>query len=637
MDLDRIDVDPLQLREGLEMANIPTLLPVLYQLTGDRQWLGERYRPQRAAGTDDNDSGGLPPGVQREIRSAAFDAITAWRGGRPIAVPNPSDEVAAELLSMSVAEPIPDEYGEFVAAQLGRVESLPTDQIRLPEGWQVLVIGAGVSGLCAATQLSAAGVNFQVIEANAAVGGVWWENRYPAAGVDSPNHLYTFSFFPHDWEHFFCRRDEIHEYLEQMTDHFGLRSHIRFNTRVVATRYDADRHRWQVDVEDMAGELTTLEANLVISAAGLFNPPAEPKIDGLDDWAGDKWHSAQWPDGVSVDGKRVAIIGNGASAMQIGPAIQDDVESLTIYQRSAQWVAPFEKFRQPVPPGLRYLLHEIPLYRHWYRTRLGWIWSDRLYASLYKDPTWEHPERSLNRYNDAHRRFFTGYMTDELGDQAETLLPSCLPSYPPYGKRMLLDNGWFRMLRNPNVELVSSAITHVGAHQITTADGTEREADVIVFATGFDVTRMLSSYEVIGRSGRSLREKWEGDNASAYLGTAVPEFPNFFILYGPNQQTPYGSLMLVIEMQTRYIMDVLRQMADCGAQSVEVRTAVHDDFVNEVDSRHDRMVWSHRGMNTYYRNARGRVVAISPYRIVDVYHLTKRADLGDYFVERTAV
>jgi 4-hydroxyacetophenone monooxygenase len=626
-------LDHDRLREGLEVANIPTLLPVLFQLTGDPRWITERYRPQRAKGTEDNDSGGLSPEVQREIRAAAFDAIVAWHDGRPLAVPDPSDELAAELLATSVAEPIPDEYGEFVAAQVGRVAPVRTDPVHLPSGWNVIVIGAGLSGLCAAVHLRAAGVPFEVIEQNSTVGGVWWENRYPGAGVDSPNHLYTFSFFPHDWKHFFCARDEIHAYLEKLTEHFELRPRIRFNTQVVATSWDGDRRLWQVRVKDAAGSESTLTANVVISAAGLFNPPAEPVIPGLAEWAGDKWHSAQWPEGTTVEDKRVAIIGNGASAMQIGPAIQHAVRSLTVYQRSAQWVAPFEKFRQEVPPGVRYLLREIPLYRAWYRARLGWIWSDRLYSSLYKDSGWDHPERSLNKENDAHRRYFTRYMADELGDRANDLLPSCLPTYPPYGKRMLLDNGWFRMLRNPNVELVTSPITQVSGNSIVTADGTQRDADIIVFATGFDVARMLSSYDVIGRSGRTLRETWEGDNASAYLGTAVPDFPNFFILYGPNQQTPYGSLMLVIEMHTRYIMDVLRQMGEAGADTVEVRPEVHNEFTRAVDTRHDSMVWSHQGMRTYYRNSRGRVTGISPYRIVDVYHLTKRADLTDYVVE----
>jgi 4-hydroxyacetophenone monooxygenase len=627
------DVDLELLREGMTFANIPTLLPMLFQLTGDPRWRSARYQPKRASGTDDNDSGGLPSELQLEIRAAAFDAIVAWHGGRPLAVPEPSNELAGELLSMSVAEPIPDEYGEFTAAQLGSVEPPLMDRFELPPGWNVLIVGAGLSGLCAAAQLSAAGVPFQVIEQNDAVGGVWWENRYPGAGVDSPNHLYTFSFFPYDWEHFFCLRDQIHGYLEALTDRFELRPHIRFNTRVVRARYEADRQLWQVLVQDASGAETTLHANVVISAAGLFNPPVEPKLEGLANWTGEKWHSAHWPQDAAIAGKRVALVGNGASAMQIGPAIQHQVASLTVYQRSAQWVAPFEKFREPVPRGLRYLLDQVPLYRAWYRARLEWIWSDRLHPSLYRDPTWAHPDRSLNEQNDAHRRYFTHYMTDELGDRAEELLPKCLPSYPPYGKRMLLDNGWFQMLRNPRVELVNTSIQHIEGNQITTTDGKAREADVIVFATGFDVTRMLSSYEVIGRCDRSLRETWDDDNASAYLGTAVPDFPNFFILYGPNQQTPYGSLVLIIEMQMRYIMDILKQMAERQAGAVEVRAEVHAGYVRDVDARHDQMVWSHPGMTTYYRNARGRVVAISPHRIVDVYHLTKQADLSDYIVE----
>ena len=193
----------------------------------------------------------------------------------------------------------------------------------------------------------------------------------------------------------------------------------------------------------------------------------------------------------------MAVIGNGASAMQLCPEIQNDVGSLTIFQRSAHWAAPFEQFRQTIPEPVRYLLTSVPIYRGWYRTRLGWIWNDRIYDSLHKDPAWKHPDRSLNATNEAHREFFTEYLLSELGDRTD-LVDVVVPPYPPYGKRILMDNGWARMLRNERVNLVSDKIVEIRPHSIVTADGREFEIDVLIFATGFDATRFLSSYEVRG-------------------------------------------------------------------------------------------------------------------------------------------
>jgi len=253
---------------------------------------------------------------------------------------------------------------------------------------------------------------------------------------------------------------------------------------------------------------------------------------------------------------------------------------------------------------------------------------------LHRDPDWEHPERSLNAQNDAHRAYFTQYVVDELGDKADELLDKVLPTYPPFGKRMLMDNGWYRMLRNPKVGLVDNPITRIDQNRVITADGSEREADVLVVATGFDVLKILSTYETVGRSGRSLREAWDEDNAQAYLGTVVPDFPNFFVLYGPNLQPGHGgSLIYVLEMQTRYIMDVMRQMSEQGIGSVEIRQDVHDRYNEDVDSRHTEMVWTHPGMSTYYRNERGRIVINSPYRNVDYYDMTRQAKLDEYLTE----
>jgi 4-hydroxyacetophenone monooxygenase len=629
-----LDPDEQIFADAIEVANIPTLLMVIVQLTGELEWLEAPYTPKRQPGLGDNDSGGLDPRHQREVREAALEAILAWRAGRAVALPEPDEELIVRMLSVAMAEPVPSEYGQFTAAQLGQVKFLDHEPVNAPADFKVLVIGAGVSGLCAAINLQMLGINFEVVERNSTVGGVWWENSYPGAGVDTPNHLYSYSFAPYDWGKYFCLRDELHAYLEHVCDNFEVRDNIRFETGVERIEYQESRQKWLVTLRLPDGTLQQTEANVVISAAGIFNPPIFPDIDGLDEWKGEKWHTARWPKDADLAGKRVAIIGNGASCMQIGPEIQDEVESLTIFQKSVHWAAPFEQFRKEVPDPIRALLREVPLYRNWYRVRLGWTFNDRIHSALQKDPNWEHPERSLNAQNDAHRAYFTQYVVDELGDKAPELLERVLPTYPPFGKRMLMDNGWYRMLRNPKVTLVDNHVERIEHDRLVTEEGTEHEADVLLLATGFDVLNFITTYEAVGRSGASLADQWEQDNAKAYLGTVVPDFPNLFTLYGPNLQPGHGgSLIFVVEMQVRYIMDMIQKMLRDKIGAVEIRKEVHDAYNDKVDLAHEQMVWAHPGMTSYYRNKRGRIVVNSPWRNVDFYQMTREANLGEYLAE----
>jgi len=619
--------------EAISTANIPTLLMVLVQLTGDLRWLEAPYRPMRARGMNDNDTGGLPEPIQAEVRKAAVEAILAWRAGRPVAISEPSAELRCKMLSRAVAEEVPAEYDPIIAADLPLAQHEVTEKLPVPDGFEVLIIGAGVSGLCAAINLQRAGIPFTILEKSTTLGGIWRDNRYPGAGVDTPNHLYSYTFAPYDWSMYFALRDELHAYLEHVAEKFNLRPHIRFETEVKSADYDQETQRWKVAVRQADGSHETLKTNILISAVGIFNPIKLPDIKGLERFAGSCFHTAEWPADVDLTGKRVAIIGNGASAMQVGPEIQRIVKSLTIFQRSPHWVAPNEQFRKPIPDAMRFLLREVPLYRAWYRIRLGWTFGDRIHSTLQKDPNWPYADRSLNKANDTHRAYFTQYVVSELGDKTE-LLDHVVPTYPPFGKRMLMDNGWYRMLRNERVQLVSDSIVEIGPDRIITRDGTEYEAEVLVVATGFDVLRFLTAFEARGRSGRSLRDVWNDDDAKAYLGLAVPDFPNFFCLYGPNLQPGHGgSLIFVVEMQMRYIMDVLKKMLTQDLGAVECRQDVHDAYNERIDQAHANMVWTHPGMETYYRNARGRIVVNSPYRNATFYDMTRAADLGDFVVE----
>lgn len=626
-----------QLEQALPAANIPTLLMVLVHLTGERRWLDERYQCTRIHGLDDNDSGGLAPEVQDEVRQAAREAILAWKGGRPAALHAPETADLVDMLHRSVGESIPDSYGPMVSAWLGLDPEFALDQkdaFRVPEDFHVVVIGAGVAGICAAIRLQGAGIPYTVIEKNAEVGGTWYENRYPGAGVDTPNHIYSFSFAKADWSRYFALRGEIQDYFVAVADRFGIRKNIRFNTRVESAIYNEAGMDWSVRVAEGADRVDVLRANVVISAVGLLNVPKMPPIPGLDKFQGPCFHSARWPEGLDVRGKRVGVIGNGASAMQIVPAIAGEVAQLTVFQRSRQWAAPFDRFQKEVPAETRFLLREVPYYQEWYRQRLAWVFNDRIHSSLQVDPEWPHPERAINRRNDKHREFFTEYIKAELGERQD-LLPQVLPDYPAFGKRMLMDNGWYRTMTRENVTLVSDAIREVDGNAVVTADGRRHELDILVVCTGFDAVNLLSSFELRGRGGRSVREDWDAKGAEAYLGVATPGFPNFFMLAGPNTALGHGgSVVALLETQVRYFMGLLKQVMNQHAWpfEIEVRRDVHDAYNRKVQDAHSRMIWTHKGMSNWYRNASGKIVAPTPFRNDDYWHMTRRTGLDDYTV-----
>ncbi len=618
-------------RDAIAIANIPTLIPVLVQLTGDQRWLEDPYRPERNRGLDDNPSGGLPEPVQEEIRAAALDAILAWRAGTPVAVERPSDKQLVRMLSVAMGEDVPPEYGSLIAAELGIARHPRTRRKVLPSpGFGVLIVGAGASGIAAAVKLEDAGIPYTIVEKHSAVGGTWLENRYPGCGVDTPSALYSFSFAPHDWTRYFALRDELKAYFEHVAAERGLNERIRFNTEAVSASFDAGTQAWAVELRGADGSQETVHANVLMTAVGAFRKPKMPNIGGLERFEGPVVHTAAWPEGLELKDRRVAVIGNGASAMQLVPAIADEVSELVVFQRAPQWAAPFDLFHVKVPEAVRLLGREVPLYRAWYRVRNGWTFNDRIHAALQKDPEWPHPERSLNKINEAHRRFFIRYIEEELGDRTD-LMDAVVPEYPPYGKRILLDNGWYRTMTREHVRLISEPITEVTPRGIRTASGEELEVDVIACATGFDVVRFLNSIDVRGRDGQTLREAWDDDNARAYLGTAVPGFPNLFMVYGPNTQAGHGgSLLGMTESQLDYIVDLLGQMIAGGIGLAEVRPEVYEEYNAKLDRAHEQMVWTHPGMSTYYRNSRGRVVVNTPWRIVDYWHMTREADLGDY-------
>ncbi len=619
-----------RLREALEVANIPTLLLLLNQFTGDKRWLEAPFKPERSRGLDDNDSGGLPEDIQLEIRSAAFDAIVAWRAGTPIARPQLSGDEILEMMCVSESEDIPRDYAALLADKLQRFSGRKAKPIRAPKGFTVLIVGAGMSGIVMARKLREAGIRYTIIEKQPRVGGVWESHHYPGCGVDTPGHLYTYSFAPGDWSMYFPLQGEINQYFSDVARESGVQDEIRFNTECLSATYDEAAHVWRTVLRLPDGREEALVANVVISAVGTFTKAKWPNIPGLEDFPGTVVHTSDWDDSIDLKDKRVAVIGNGASAMQLVPAIADRVSSLAIFQRSKQWAAPFPKFHLDVPDAIRFLMREVPQYSYFYRLRLSWIFDSKVYPSLQKDPNWEHPERSLNAINDGHRRFFTRYVEEQLGERTD-LIEKVLPTFPPFGKRILLDNGWYQTMTKPHVSLIDDPVSKVEGNKVYSRSGEAREVDAIVVATGYDVSRYLSVLNLVGRNGVTIREAWDDDDARAYLGTVVPEFPNFFMLYGPNTQLGHGgSFIFIVECQIDYILSVLEQMTENSLSEVECRSEVYDQYNEKLQEKHQKMVWSHPGMSTYFRNARGRIVVQNPWRVVDYWQFTRRANLDDF-------
>jgi 4-hydroxyacetophenone monooxygenase len=498
------------------------------------------------------------------------------------------------------------------------------------EQQQVLIVGAGVCAIALGVALGRLGIAYTIVEKNDELGGTWYVNRYPGCGVDTPNHSYSYSFGARNqWTRYFAPREELLEYLKKVAIEHDVRSHIRFNTRLTASRWDEFKRRWISSLETGDGR-QDFESTTLVSAIGQLNDPAPARFRGEEEFAGLKLHSALWSDDIRLDGKHVAVIGTGATAMQLVPSIADRVASVTVYQRSAQWSRPVAGYSDPITEGARWLLAHLPFYAQWYRFNMFWRYGDGLLPFLRKDPAWPYPDRAVNKGNDRHRQELTDFILSELKDRPD-LIEKCVPTYPPYGKRILLDNGWFKTLTKPNVELVTDPIDRFTRDGIVTSDGKLRPADVIVISTGFKVTEMAARLNIRGRGGENLKDVWANDNPTAYLGLTVPGFPNFFCMLGPNSGPAHGgSVIFQSECQSRYITGCLVDMIERGIAAIDVSQEAHDRYVREVDQEHQQLIWTHPGMTTYYRNRAGRVFSAMPWRFVDYWAMTHDPDLSLY-------
>ena len=622
----------LELSSAIAEADIRCLLMVLVHMTGDERWLEPPYKPKRDVRLIPDPEAGVPPSIQDEVRAAVVK-LFADGEPRPV-ITDPGNELMLKMMRACLGENVAPEYAPLMREEMGFVPrearwSRPPSSQTLAQH-HVLIVGAGVCAIALAVTLGHLGIPYTIVEKNAELGGTWYVNRYPGCGVDTPNHSYSYSFGSGNaWSRYFCQREELLDYLKKVAAEYGIREHIRLDTQLTSSRWDETKRRWISTLQTKDGE-EEFESTVLVSAIGQLNDPSRAHFKGEEDFRGLILHSALWSNDVSLDGKRVAVIGTGATSMQLVPAIADRVASVSVFQRTAQWARPVKGYSDPITEGAQWLLAHLPFYVKWYRFNMFWRYGDGLLPFLRKDPAWPYPDRAVNKGNDRHREELTEFIQSELRDRPD-LIEKCVPTYPPYGKRILLDNGWFKTLTRPNVELVSDGIDRFTPDGILTADGKQRPFDVIVVATGFKVTEMAARLDLTGRGDRNLRDKWAGDNPTAYLGLTVPDFPNLFCMLGPNAGPAHGgSVIFQSECQSRYISACLVEMIEQGVAAIDVEQEVHDDYVRKVDAEHETMIWTHPGMTTYYRNKSGRVFSAMPWRFVDYWAMTHDADLERY-------
>ncbi|HVS89933.1 MAG TPA: NAD(P)/FAD-dependent oxidoreductase [Candidatus Acidoferrum sp.] len=477
----------------------------------------------------------------------------------------------------------------------------------------VLIVGAGFSGLCMAIKLrKERRESFLLIEKGDDIGGTWHENRYPGCACDVPSHLYCFSFdLNPEWNRMYAGQTEIWEYLKSCADRYGLLPHIRLKTRLCGATWDEAKGVWHV----LAGEGMTIDARVLISGIGALHVPSYPELPGIARFAGPSFHSATWAQDVKLEGKNIAVIGTGASAIQFVPQIAPLAGKLYLFQRTPAWIVP----KPDLSIGEKW--------KRRFRRIPGVMWTFRKFLF------WQHEIRVLaflgNRWM---RNSLETIARDHLKAQIKNpkLRAALAPSYALGCKRVLFSNDFYPTLEKPNVELVTDRIVEVRERSVVTQDGTERPVDVLIHGTGFRVTEPMIGIRLVGRGGVEIHDAWR-ERMSAFLGVTVSGFPNFFILLGPNTGLGHNSVVLMIEAQVGYVMSCLKLMRRRGQKVMHLRPESQERFVKQIVQRLSRTVWQTGGCRSWYQDRKtGENTTLWPGSVVDYMRRTHSAAAKDY-------
>jgi 4-hydroxyacetophenone monooxygenase len=619
----------------VDYADPATLLGLLYHATGDES-LAKMGMVDVPAGFADMRVVADPADIAL-LRARAVRLLSEYQHGRE-PPPNVSTDRLYRAMTIAAGEDIPHDERALYCEQLA-LNPRPRGwdsgpRRRLLGSFDVVVIGAGLAGINAAIQLKTSGISFTVLDKNGGVGGTWFHNRYPGARVDWPSRLYSHTFGVHyPFRHLFAPRAENEAYVNWCADEYGIRSHIQLDTTVLSLRWNSDDSLWYIRTRNANGAEETHVARAIISAIGLLERPYIPVIRGSEEFRGPIFHSSRFDPSLDLSNKRVALVGTGASGMQMAPDLAALAKHLTIFQRSPGWLIPVPGYRDPLPDQILWLNANMPYYSNWARFVLAWNLGDhKLYRIFDVDPDWREPG-SVNADNARMRRLLVAHIEKKLSDRPD-LAAACLPGYPVFGSRPVLDNGWFDALKRDNVRLVAQGVAGLSREGVITNSGELIPADVVVLATGFMPNQLFASIPIEGREGSTIQDIWAADGPRAYWGTSVPRIPNFFMLYGPNTNPRNLGPVQYGEWTMDYILQAFRAMMENGWKAVEVRQDAYDAFNLELDSRLRTLVSvdPRTRHQSYYTNERGRSAVQSPWPSARVHQALSRFDAENYMV-----
>jgi 4-hydroxyacetophenone monooxygenase len=615
--------DPAFIRRAVELADLNAVRVALFQHTKD---------PEIAA---------LPVAMQLDDagRELLISKTTAWleKNARPGMPEEPPPDEMRQLMNLATKEEMGDL--EFEARrELAAFQPFPFQvnwtgkRPELPEGFQVAVIGSGFSGLAMAVQLENLGIPYVVLDRQPDPGGTWTIHRYPDIRVDTISITYEFPFEKnYPWKEYFGRGADVQSYLEHISKKYGVYENTRFHHTLEKATFDEERNVWALEASTPDGTVS-LEANVLVNALGTFTNPRTPNFPGVEDFGGIIIHPSRWPKGLDLTGKRVAVIGNGSTGVQMVAPIAEQVEQLYVFQRTPQWISPRDKYGKPIEPEVRWLLDNFPGYWNWWRyMAIAALFGT--HGFLVADPEWQAQGGAWNPMNDKLRDDLTAYIKAQTNGD-ESLISRLIPDYAPFSRRPVVDNGWYKALTRDNVELVTDSIEHLTETGIKTSDGRMLEVDIIVAAIGFDIIKYLWPAEYRGTEGVDVHDLWATDGPRAYLGMMVPQFPNMFMLYGPNSQPLSGGTGLPIwyMVWSAYAAQCMIRMLEEGHSRVEVKREAYDRYNAALDVEASSLLLMNEYGNpekNYYINEHGRIQVSAPWYGPEFHRMCTQVDWND--------
>jgi 4-hydroxyacetophenone monooxygenase len=622
-------VDDAFIQRAFEEADLNALRMALYQATDDETLAQMQVRKVEAHGGATSIVT-LAPEHHDLVKRMALDFLRT--GGK--AGPIPADAKLRQMMEMLLGAPLTDKdftyqrtipaFDDFPygACWTGERPSAAAD-------FHVAIIGAGISGIATGIQFERLGIPYTIFERQPELGGTWSINTYPDVRVDTTNFVYQFSFEKnYPWREYFGRQAEVRDYLEHVARKYGVFRNIQFNADVTEARWDEDAAHWTLQV---AGTTQGFRANAVVAASGLFGVPKPFDIAGADGFAGEIVHTARWHKDVDLRGRRVAVIGNGSTGVQLLARIAEEADQVTVFQRTPQWISPRERYGQAVSAEMRWLLDTMPHFWNWSTYSLGAMGlSHQPLQDM--DYAWQAAGGTISEQNDKYRANLTEYIHAQLGDRHD-LIKQVTPRHAPMARRLIVDNGWYKALLRANVALVTAPIERLTQHGVRTVDGQEREADLIVAAIGFQASKYCWPMDYFGLGGGSLHERWDKEGTPrAYLGITIPDFPNFFMHYGPNSQPRAGSLMAWQEIWSRYSAQAIVHLIENGARAMTLKSDVFERYNENLDRAAASIVWNEKASRdrNYYVDDSGRSSVNAPWRMEDYYQFFHNKSWDDY-------